>query len=110
MGSVNIQHLRQNLKIKWLTYYKKNRRWLIRMKIWGTFDGYRRPSSGFILAAISALEPKLTEIFPFALDLSNNPDDIITALGLNFNPEENLHLIKLNDSNDSDCDSDSDSN
>ncbi|MEM7554169.1 MAG: DUF5331 domain-containing protein [Cyanobacteria bacterium P01_A01_bin.84] len=113
---MNIQHLRQNLKVKWLTYYKKNRRWLIRMRIWGTYDGFRRPSSGFILAAISALEPRLAEIFPFALDLNNNPDDIITALGLNFNPEEHLHLVKLNDSfNDShhseyDCENDQDAN
>ena len=95
---INIQQLRQSLKMKWLTYYKTNRRWLARMQVWGTFNGHRRPYSGFILATITALEPKLHHILPFVLDLNNNPDDIIAALGLNFNPEEQLHLVKLDDS------------
>ena len=64
------------------------------MRIWGTYDNYRRPSSGFILATLSVLEPKLDDIFPFILELNNNPDEIIAALGLNFNPEEHLHLLK----------------
>ena len=92
---INIQQLRQSLKMKWLTYYKINRRWLVRMQVWGTFNGLRRPYSGFILATVTALEPKLHHILPFVLDLNNNPDDIIAALGLNFNPEEQLHLVKI---------------
>ena len=92
---INIQQLRQSLKMKWLTYYKTNRRWLVRMQVWGTFNGRRRPYSGFILATVTALEPKLHHILPFVLDLNNNPDDIIAALGLNFNPEEQLHLVKV---------------
>ena len=64
------------------------------MRICGTYDNYRRPSSGFILATLSVLEPKLDDIFPFILELNNNPDEIIAALGLNFNPEEHLHLLK----------------
>ena len=95
---INIQQLRQSLKMKWLTYYKTNRRWLVRMQVWGTFNGRRRPYSGFILATITALEPKLHHILPFVQDLNNNPDDIIAALGLNFNPEEQLHLVKVDDS------------
>ena len=95
---MNIQQLRQSLKIKWLTYYKTNRRWLVRMQVWGTFNGRRRPYSGFILATITALEPKLHHILPFILDLNNNPDDIVAALGLNFNPEEQLHLVKIDNS------------
>ncbi len=91
---MNIQQLRESLKMKWLKYYHQNRSWLAKMRIWGTYDGFRRPSSGFILATLSVLEPKLDEVFPFILQLNNNPDKIITALGLNFNPEENLHLIK----------------
>jgi Tfp pilus assembly protein FimV len=75
-------------------YYHKNRPWLAKMRIWGTYDGYRRPSSGFILATLSVLEPKLDDIFPFILELNNNPDQIIAALGLNFNPDEQLHLIE----------------
>ena len=91
---MNIQQLRESLKIKWVKYYHQNRSWLEKMRIWGTYDNYRRPSSGFILATLSVLEPKLDEIFPFILELNNNPDEIIAALGLNFNPEEHLHLLK----------------
>ena len=91
---MNIKQLRESLKIKWLRYYHQNRPWLAKMRIWGTYNGYRRPSSGFILATLSVLEPKLDEIFPFILELNNNPDQIIAALGLNFNPDEQLHLIK----------------
>ena len=91
---MNIQQLRQSLKIKWVSYYYKNRSWLETMRIWATYDGQRRPSSGFILATLSVLEPQLEQIFPFILELNNNPDQIISALGLNFNPEEQSHLIK----------------
>jgi hypothetical protein len=91
---MNIKQLRESLKIKWVKYYHQNRSWLEKMRIWGTYDGYRRPSSGFMLATLSVLEPKLDEIFPFILELNNNPDEIIAALGLNFNPEEQLHLIE----------------
>ena len=91
---MNIQQLRESLKIKWVKYYQQNRSWLEKMRIWGTYDNYRRPSSGFILATLSVLEPKLDDIFPFILELNNNPDEIIAALGLNFNPEEHLHLLK----------------
>ncbi len=87
---MNIQQLRESLKIKWVKYYHQNRPWLAKMRIWGSYDGYRRPSSGFILATLSVLEPKLDEIFPFILELNNNPDEIIAALGLNFNPDEHL--------------------
>jgi hypothetical protein len=91
---MNIKQLRESLKIKWVKYYHQNRPWLEKMRVWGDYDGYRRPSSGFILATLSVLEPKLDEIFPFILELNNNPDQIIAALGLNFNPEEQLHIIE----------------
>lgn len=91
---MDIQQLRESLKIKWVKYYHQNRSWLEKMRIWGTYDNYRRPSSGFILATLSVLEPKLDEIFPFILELNNNPDEIIAALGLNFNPEKYLHLVE----------------
>lgn len=91
---MNIQQLRQSLKEKWISYYYKNRSWLVRMRIWATYNGQRRPSSGFILATLSALEPQLEQLFPFILELNNNPDAIVAALGLNFNPEEHLHSVK----------------
>ncbi|MBV9387128.1 MAG: hypothetical protein JOZ78_11945 [Chroococcidiopsidaceae cyanobacterium CP_BM_ER_R8_30] len=90
---MNIQHLRHSLKVKWLLYYRQNRPWLTRLRIWGTFDGQRRPSSSFILAALSTLEPELTQTLPFIVDLSNHPDQIVAALGLNFNPDTELNLV-----------------
>jgi hypothetical protein len=95
---MNIQQLRQSLKQKWLIYYKQNISWLVRMRIWGTYDGLRRPLSGFILATLSVLEPQFDEILAFMLDLNNDPDKIVAALGLNFNPDEELRLMKLDHS------------
>ncbi|MEH2131403.1 MAG: DUF5331 domain-containing protein [Nostoc sp.] len=91
---MNIQLLRQSLKHKWLSYYEQNIPWLVKMRIWGTYDGLRRPLSGFILATLSVLEPQFDETLSFMLDLNNNPDKIVAALGLNFNPDEELRLIK----------------
>ncbi|MFN6528224.1 DUF5331 domain-containing protein [Nostoc sp. ChiSLP03a] len=91
---MNIQQLRQSLKQKWLIYYKQNISWLVKMRIWATYDGLRRPLSGFILATLSVLEPQFDEILAFMVDLNNDPDKIVAALGLNFNPDEELRLIK----------------
>jgi hypothetical protein len=91
---MNIQQLRQSLKQNWLSYYEQNTSWLVKMRIWGTYDGLRRPLSGFILATLSVLEPQFDEILAFMLDLSNDPDKIVAALGLNFNPDQELSLIK----------------
>jgi len=94
---MNIQQLRQSLKMKWLGYYKQNRPWLVKMRVWGNYNGLRRPSSGFILATLSVLEPEFEQMLAFMTDLNNNPDAIVTALGLNFNPDEELRLTNLND-------------
>ncbi|MBW4613130.1 MAG: DUF5331 domain-containing protein [Desmonostoc vinosum HA7617-LM4] len=91
---MNIQQLRQSLKQKWLSYYEQNCPWLVKMQIWGTYDGLRRPSSGFILATLSVLEPQFDQILSFIMDLNNNPDKIVVALGLNFDPAKELGLIK----------------
>ncbi|MBE9005426.1 hypothetical protein IQ259_10310 [Fortiea sp. LEGE XX443] len=89
---MNIQQLRQSLKMKWLSYYKQNRPWLVKMRVWGNYNGLRRPSSGFILATLSVLEPEFEQMLAFMMDLNNNPDAIVSALGLNFNPDEELRL------------------
>jgi hypothetical protein len=90
---VNTEQLRQSVKEKWLSYYRDNRQWLARMAVWGTYKGQRRPSSSFILATLSLLEPQLPLLFPIIVDLSNDPDRIVAALGLNFNPETELTLL-----------------
>jgi hypothetical protein len=90
---VNVEEFRRSLKEKWLEYYQENRDWLIRLGVWVTCQGQRRPSSSFILATLSILEPRLTQLLPLVVDLSNNPDRIVLSLGLNFNPDEELSRL-----------------
>ncbi|BCL35708.1 DUF5331 domain-containing protein [Nostoc sp. MS1] len=87
---MDIQGLRQSLKIKWLSYYEQNRSWLDKMRVWATYNGLRRPSSGFILATLSVLEPEFEQVLAFIMELNNDPDEIVAALGLNFNPNTEL--------------------
>lgn len=87
---MNTEQLRLSLKLAWLDYYRENRAWLTRLGVWVTSKGKRRPSSSFILATLSTLEPKLTQLLPLIVDLSSNPDTIVSALGLNFNPDDEL--------------------
>jgi hypothetical protein len=90
---VNVEKFRRSLSAKWLDYYRENRNWLVRLGVWVTYQGQRRPSSSFILATLSILEPKLTQLLPLVVDLSQSPDRIVAALGLNFNPEEALDKL-----------------
>ncbi|MBD2666890.1 hypothetical protein B6N60_01730 [Richelia sinica FACHB-800] len=94
---MDIQQLRPRLKMQWLSYYEENRSWLAKMRVWHTYEGVRRPSSGYILATLSVLENQFDDILAFILELNNNPDEIVAALGLNFNPEEELHLLSSQD-------------
>lgn len=88
--SVNVKQLRHELRDKWLTYYYENREWLVQLGIWVTCDGHHRPSSSFILATLSVLEPNLTRLMPLLAGLNSSPDRIVSALGLNFSPEERV--------------------
>lgn len=90
---MNVQQLRRSAKNQWLSYYQANRHWLARLGVWVNCDGQRRPSSSFILATLSVLEPELTQMLPLIVDLSSNPDRIIMALGLNFNPDAELEAM-----------------
>lgn len=87
---MNVQQLRQNLRHQWLTYYQDNRDWLIHLAVWVNDNGQRRPSSSFILATLSVLEPRLTQLLPLVVGLNNSPDRIVSVLGLNFSPDEAL--------------------
>lgn len=87
------EKFRQSLKLKWLEYYRDNRSWIVSLGIWITSQGRRRPSSSFILATLAILEPKLNQLMPLVVDLSSNPDRIVAALGLNFNPDEALESL-----------------
>ncbi|MBW4440961.1 MAG: DUF5331 domain-containing protein [Plectolyngbya sp. WJT66-NPBG17] len=93
---MNIDQLRRSLKDRWLDYYQENRSWITRLSIWVSCEGKRRPSSSFILGALSTVEPRLVDLLPLIVDLSNHPDRIVVALGLNFDPEQELiHLKQL---------------
>uniref|UniRef100_B8HUQ4 DUF5331 domain-containing protein n=1 Tax=Cyanothece sp. (strain PCC 7425 / ATCC 29141) TaxID=395961 RepID=B8HUQ4_CYAP4 len=92
---MNTQELRQSVKAKWLEYYRENRHWLVRLAVWVNDKGQRRPSSSFILATLSVLEPQLPFLFPVIVELSNDPDRIVTALGLNFNPDKELEALEV---------------
>ncbi len=83
-------HLRHSLKVKWLTYYRDNRDWLVKLSIWVSDEGERRPSASFILATACTLEPRLPQLMPIVVDLTSNPDRVIKALGLHFSPDEEL--------------------
>ncbi len=91
---MNTQQLRQSVQEKWLDYYIENRSWITRLQIWVNCDGQRRPSSSFILATLSILEPSLNQLLPLVVDLSSNPDRIVAALGLNFNPDEHPIVVE----------------
>jgi hypothetical protein len=90
---VNTKQLRQSVKEKWLDYYRENREWIARLATWGNYNGQRRPSSSFILASLSVLEPDLPKLLPILVDLNNDPDRLVAVLGLNFNPEIELNLL-----------------
>ncbi|MBD2102704.1 DUF5331 domain-containing protein [Leptolyngbya sp. FACHB-261] len=90
---MNAEKLCQDVKAKWLAYYQDNRSWITKLQIWSTYDGQRRPSSGFILAVVGSLEPHLAQSLPIVVQFSNNPDRIVSALGLNFNPDVELQRL-----------------
>lgn len=91
---MNTEHLRKSLKTLWLSYYRTHRDWLVKLGVWVNCEGQRRPSSSFILATLATLEPDLLELLPLIVDLSSNPDRIVIALGLNFNPDEALEGLE----------------
>lgn len=88
--SITPEQLRQSARSKWLAYYQENRHWIVRLAIWSTYRGQRRPSSSFIWGVLTALEPRLLDALPVIVELSNDPDPIISAFGLNCNPDEEL--------------------
>lgn len=91
---MNSKELRRLLQAKWLTYYGNNREWIDKLGIWVTVEGQRRPSASFILGVLATLEPDLNRLLPLVVELSNNPDRIVTALGLSINPVTALAALE----------------
>ncbi|MBD2742269.1 DUF5331 domain-containing protein [Coleofasciculus sp. FACHB-1120] len=96
---MNTEHLRQSVKAKWLDYYQENRHWLNRLQVWVTSEGQRRPTSSFIVATLSTLDPQFTEMLPLMVDLNADPDRIVATLGLNFDPDLELEAVPAEQTN-----------
>lgn len=90
---MNVEQFRRSLKVKWLTYYRENREWLDQLGVWVTDREQRRPTSSFVLATLALLEPKLSQMMPLVVNLNTDPDRILTALGLNFDPAQELKRL-----------------
>lgn len=104
------EQFKAGLKEKWLNYYQANRSWLQsymnknngwcdsvkyskeKLKDFGVDENYcpRRPECYFILGVVSVLETSLKGLFPFMAYSSGNSEEIIKALGLDFDPELEL--------------------
>ena len=101
-----------NLKDKWLDYYQVNRSWIkVLLEENNDFssttsDDAIRPRAWFILGVISGLEPNLKGLLPTLCKLNDDEDDLIEALGLDFDPEKELDKrskTQSNSSNDPDA-------
>ncbi|MCA2686337.1 MAG: hypothetical protein IM504_16700 [Microcystis sp. M038S2] len=91
----NFEELKATLPRQWLDYYQNNQAWikcLMDSRNWWrkTPDGGKRPSADIIIAAVAALEPKLSVwMYPFC-QLNSDGDKLVEVLGLNFDPEIKL--------------------
>ncbi|MDY7016483.1 MAG: DUF5331 domain-containing protein, partial [Cyanobacteriota bacterium] len=80
-----------------MEYYKTNRLWLVeagihkevsfQQEVNGVKRLCYRPSNNFILGVVSVLEPRLAEILPYWLKLSDR-EALVSILGLDFDPDE----------------------
>lgn len=94
---IDFEELESSLKTKWLDYYKNNCSWIkylsgqvtIQLSNKQTIQ-VNRPKSALILAVISILEPKVKDWLIFLSLAESDPNKIVLALGLHFNPEEML--------------------
>jgi hypothetical protein len=89
----NFEELKAALPQQWLDYYQNNQSWikcLMDSRGWWrkTPDGGKRPSADIVIAAVTALEPKLSVwMYPFC-QLNSDGDKLVEVLGLNFDPEK----------------------
>ena len=99
------KQFKAELKDKWLNYYEANRDWLqsfmnknsswaINVKYEGELEDPkytpRRPNAHLILGTITLLEPQTQGWLVLCPHLQTDPNLIIKALGLDFNPELEL--------------------
>lgn len=112
------EKFKAELREKWLSYYQANHSWLRHYMNeddgWSDSVDYddeelesfeldedyypRRPECYFILGVVSVLEPSIQGLLSFAGGLTTNSEQLVEALGLNFDPELELkkRLKKIN--------------
>ncbi|MFM2315015.1 MAG: hypothetical protein RLZZ04_4291 [Cyanobacteriota bacterium] len=104
------ENFKTELKEKWLNYYQANRSWLQKYMDenggWSDSVEYskkklqsfelakdyypRRPECYFILGVVSVLEPSVQGLLSFAGGLATDSEQLVQALGLDFDPELEL--------------------
>lgn len=104
------EQFKAELKDKWLNYYQANRNWLQHYMDedggWSDSVDYdkeelenfevdedyepRRPECYFILGVASVLEPSVRGLLAFAGSLTTDSEELVKALGLDFDPELEL--------------------
>lgn len=87
--------IREQLKDRWLDYWEKNRSWIIPSCQYNGYrktpDNGRRPRSNFIIVVLTVLSNQFALTWLEILySLNSNEDDIIRALGLDFDPDIEL--------------------
>ncbi|AFZ37252.1 hypothetical protein Sta7437_3757 [Stanieria cyanosphaera PCC 7437] len=104
------EQFKAELKEKWLNYYQENRSWLQQcmnensgwcdcveyeeeeLKSFEVEEDYcpRRPECYFILGVVSVLEPSVRGLFTFMEYSTGSSEQLVNALGLDFDPELEL--------------------
>ena len=104
------EQFQAELRNKWLDYYQTNRSWLQHCMDedsgWSDSVDYdeeelesyeldveyepRRPECYFILGVASVLEPSVKGLLAFAGSLTTDSEQLVKALGLDFDPELEL--------------------
>lgn len=104
------EQFKAELKDKWLNYYQANRSWLQHymnendgwcdsveydeeeLEDFGVDKDYspRRPECYFILGVVTVLEPSVRGLLAFMGHLTDDSEELVRALGLDFDPELEL--------------------
>jgi hypothetical protein len=88
----NFEELKAGLKDKWLDFFEENQSWITQINEWKTEYNYgvKRPPAKLIIGIIAVLEPEINNYLIPLSTIDNSGDNVVNALGLNFNPHTEL--------------------